>query len=338
MSNSSDRRISVAVPAAVVATASLGAYLYYSGRMRFVRSFPFVRCSLRKSFASVKQRTPPKLGAPIGGISVDPASYPWVQRDLRIVEDKFGIEIADPYRWLEDPNAPRTAAFIETQNLFTSQVLQKCETREKFQELFTAMYNFPKFGCPLEKNERYYYSFNSGLQNQRTLYVDNVNFNDPKLFLDPNDWSSDGSISLGDYSFSESGTWMAYEISVGGSDWTKIKVLKVLNNPINGQNYQECPDEIEFVKYSGIEWSHDDKGFFYCRYLEPSNANGNFRKDNTITKFTLFYSTNIEFVLDIIDFVTMFWEHLNPKILWFCVQRRTRNMFWELRLLKMESI
>jgi len=255
--------------------------------------YPFVCFSLNKAFVSIRTRTPPKLGAPQSGLSVDPKSYPWTHRDSDVKENKFGVMVADPYRWLEDPEGPRTAAFIESQNFFTADVLEKCVTRDKFKRLFTDMYNFPKFGCPHEEAGRYYFSLNSGLQNQSCIYLDKGDFKNPTLFLDPNAWSTDGTIALTNLSISSDGHLAAYSISSGGSDWRKIKVLRVKEQPVNHVCYDELNDELDFVKFSSISWTQDEKGFFYSRYADPGNSsNGTLGKENISNKFhQLYYHT-----------------------------------------------
>ena len=272
-SNFGEKRLGVVIPATVVATASLGAYLYCSGRMRFSPQFPFVSCSLKKSFATVKPRPVPRKGAPRGGLTVEPKSYPWVHRDNQIKEKKFGVEIADPYRWLEDQDCPRTAAFIESQNFFAAQVLEQCHTREKFGMLFQEMYNFPKFGCPHEEGGKYYFRFNSGLQNQSTVYSSDSDFKNPNIFLNPNEWSTDGTVSLAGVYFSPSGKLAVYAESHSGSDWNTMKAIRVLQKPVGGQLYEQLDDEVHFVRSSGASWTHDERGFFYCRYPD-SNGNG----------------------------------------------------------------
>ena len=278
------RRLAFALPATVLATVSLGAYLYSSGRLRFRKTFPFVRCSWKRSFVVIKPQPPPKQGAPGGGLSVDPSSYPWVSRD-DVREDMFGVEVHDPYRSLEDSESSRTAAFIESQNFFSEQVLEKCDTREDFRRLFTSMYNTPKFGCPQEEAGQYYYRFNKGLQNQSVICVDDGDFKDQKVFMDPNEWSEDGTVALIDYFFSENANYMAYTVSSGGSDWMKIKVVAVKPRPVNGRYYDALPDEVNFVKLSGVSWTHDEKGFFYCRFPEPEVVNGSLGRETHPNKY-----------------------------------------------------
>lgn len=287
MPDASERRLAVVIPATVLATASLGVYLYCSGRLRFMRHYPYIALSLNKSLASIR-RAPPKLGAPKGGLSVDPKTYPWTCRDNDLTENKFGIRVPDPYRWLEDPEGPRTAAFIESQNFFTADVLDQCETRQRFKEMFTTMCNYPKFGCPHEEGGIYYFSFNSGLQNQNCIYFTSKDFDNQTLFLDPNTWSEDGTVALTQSSFSSNGHLMGYTVSSGGSDWQKIKILRVKEKTTNGSYYDELSDELEFVKFSQISWTKDEKGFFYSRYSDPElGSNGKFGKETNTNKCAL---------------------------------------------------
>ena len=278
------RRLALALPATVLATVSLGAYLYSSGRLRFRRTFPFVRCSWKRSFAAVKPRLGPQRGAPEGGLSVDPSSYPWISRD-DVREDMFGVEVHDPYRSLEDSESARSAAFIESQKFFAEQVLDKCDTREEFKQLFTSMYNTPKFGCPREEVGQYYYRFNKGLQNQSAICVADRDFRDQQVFLDPNEWSEDGTVALMNYYFSENANYMAYTVSNKGSDWMKIKVVAVKPKPVNGRYYDTLPDEVNFVKTSGVSWTRDERGFFYCRFPEPELENGSLGRETHPNKY-----------------------------------------------------
>eukprot|EP00879_Flechtneria_rotunda_P018448 GHRR01019352.1.p1 GENE.GHRR01019352.1~~GHRR01019352.1.p1 ORF type:complete len:520 (+),score=168.42 GHRR01019352.1:95-1654(+) len=218
--------------------------------------------------AAVMTRKAAAAGAPQSGLTVQPSEYPQVYRDEAVIEDLHGVKVADPYRWLEDPDSPETQAFVEAQNKLTQQVLEQCETRGQFKELFTALYDYPKYGTPFKRGDRYYYYYNSGLQQQYVLYGQDDLKAKPVVLLDPNTLSNDGTIALKDAEFSENGQLMAYSLSSGGSDWCNIKVLSV--GP--GGNAVQHDDMLEHVKFSSIAWTHDHMGFFYNRFPDPKKA------------------------------------------------------------------
>eukprot|EP00879_Flechtneria_rotunda_P014005 GHRR01014632.1.p1 GENE.GHRR01014632.1~~GHRR01014632.1.p1 ORF type:complete len:139 (+),score=22.84 GHRR01014632.1:95-511(+) len=105
--------------------------------------------------AAVMTRKAAAAGAPQSGLTVQPSEYPQVYRDEAVIEDLHGVKVADPYRWLEDPDSPETQAFVEAQNKLTQQVLEQCETRGQFKELFTALYDYPKYGTPFKRGGKW---------------------------------------------------------------------------------------------------------------------------------------------------------------------------------------
>ncbi|GBF88266.1 prolyl endopeptidase [Raphidocelis subcapitata] len=207
-------------------------------------------------------------GAPQTQLSVEPGRYPKVRRDESVVEKLHGVEVADPYRWLEDPDSEETQKFVEAQNELTNEVLAACDTRDKFKALFTDLYNYPKYGTPFKKGSRYFYYSNSGLQQQFVLFTQAALDAEPSVLLDPNTLSEDGTVALRDASFSEDGTLLAYQLSSGGSDWARIQVLRI---GADGAP-EQLPDRLEYVKFSCLAWTHDGLGFFYNRYKEPEKA------------------------------------------------------------------
>ncbi|KXZ53386.1 hypothetical protein GPECTOR_7g1282 [Gonium pectorale] len=174
-------------------------------------------------------RPPAATGAPQTGLSVDPSRYPQVRRG-DVVETLHGVTVADPYRWLEDPDAEETKqcgsrgeGVVDAQNALTNEVLAECDTREAFKKLFTALYDYPKFGAPFKAGSRYYYYHNSGLQPQYVVYSQAGLGGEPTLFFDPNTLSEDGTVALGDMQWSDDGGYAAYSLSSGGSDWRTIQ-------------------------------------------------------------------------------------------------------------------
>eukprot|EP00210_Caulerpa_lentillifera_P007485 g7151.t1 len=239
--------------------------------------FPFISCSLRRAYLRDNRPPPPRLGAPKSPLSIDAKEYPWTHRDTRCVEEIFGIEVEDPYRWLENPDSPQTAAFIESQNFMSTTIFEQCPSRETFKKLFTQLYNYPKYGCPHKEGNKYYFYNKSGLENQHSVYVHDGDFNTARLFLDPNEWSEDGSISLDAVFFSKQACYMGYTITTGGSDWQKIKILELREQG----GYTELKDEIEFAKFTEVTWTHDELGFIYGRLPDPNIvSNGVLGREN----------------------------------------------------------
>ncbi|KAF9201450.1 hypothetical protein BGZ49_008304 [Haplosporangium sp. Z 27] len=188
--------------------------------------------------------------------------YPYVRRS-DFEEIIHGTTVADPYRWLEDRESEETKAFVEAQTTLGNEFMKKFEDREKFHERLTELSNYERFGCPFKKGKFYYYFHNPGLQPQYVCYQQDSPESEPRLFLDVNQFSADGTSSLGEYSFSKSGSLFAYGISKKGSDWKTIYVKHT-------EGQEEFSDELQWVKWAKASFTHDDKGFFYSRYEKPN--------------------------------------------------------------------
>ena len=182
------------------------------------------------------------------------------------IDDYGGVKVSDPYHWLEDDHAPATKEWVEAQNKVTFAYLEKIPQREKIKQRLTELWNYERYGIPFKEGGRYFMTKNDGLQNQSVLYTMTALDEQPKLFLDPNKLSPDGTIALTGYSVTDDGALMAYGTSTAGSDWQEWKVRQIgTANDLN--------DEIRWVKSSGASWTKDGKGFFYSRYDAPDETN-----------------------------------------------------------------
>ena len=177
-------------------------------------------------------------------------------------DDYHGVKVADPYRWLEDLDSEETKAWVEAENKLTFGYLNEIPARAKIRERLTKLWNYERFGTPFKEGSHYFYSRNSGLQNQNVYYTVTSLTDKPRLLLDPNTLSADGTVALSGLSASHDGKLMAYSLSASGSDWQEWKVRDVLTG-------KDLSDDLKWVKFSGASWTPDGKGFYYSRYDEP---------------------------------------------------------------------
>ncbi len=188
-------------------------------------------------------------------------SYPDTRRDA-VVDDYHGTKVPDPYRWMEDLDAKELADWIRAQNDLTFGYLNKLPMREYFRQRITELWNYPKVTIPVREGARYFYQKNSGLQRQSPLLVRNTLAGEPRLVLDPNTLSPDGSISLAEWQPSPDGHLLVYGLSQGGADWETLHVRDV-------DAGRDLSDVVEWMRFSDLSWTKDSKGFFYSRYPEP---------------------------------------------------------------------
>ncbi len=188
--------------------------------------------------------------------------YPQV-KTVEHVDDYNGVKVADPYRWLEDLNSPETKAWVEAENQVTFAYLEQIPERVAIKDRLTTLWNFERYGVPDTRGGRYFYTKNDGLQNQSVLYWMDWLAGAPKMLLDPNKLSADGTVALTDAEPTEDGKLLAYGLATAGSDWQEFKVRDVATG-------KDLPDHIQWAKFSGISWTKDGKGFFYSRYDEPT--------------------------------------------------------------------
>jgi prolyl oligopeptidase len=180
-----------------------------------------------------------------------------------VIDTYHGTEIPDPYRWLEDDMSEETAAWVKAQNELTYSYLETIPFREALRERMTEIWDYPKMGTPNKEGDYYFYSYNTGLQNQSIIYLKRDMESKGQVFLDPNTFSEDGTVALSGYSISNDHKYMAYGISRGGSDWREFYVKDV-------ESGKQLDDHLEWIKFSGISWFKD--GFFYTRYPKPEEG------------------------------------------------------------------
>ncbi len=181
------------------------------------------------------------------------------------VDDYHGVKVPDPYRWLEDLDSEQTRAWVEAQNRVTSAYLAAIPEREPIRKRLTELWNYERYGVPAQHGGRYFFTRNDGLQNQNVLYRVDTLDGEPRVVLDPNTLSTDGTVALSGMSVSEGGKLLAYGLSSGGSDWQEWKVREV-------ETGRDLADHLRWVKFSSAAWTHDDKGFFYSRFDEPKEG------------------------------------------------------------------
>lgn len=186
--------------------------------------------------------------------------YPRTYRES-VIDDYHGTKVEDPYRWLEDDNSERTKEWVKTQNVLTFDYLNKIPFRNDVRRRLEQLWDYPRYSSPFEKGGWYYFFKNDGLQNQAVMYRQKGLDATPEEFLNPNTLSKQGIAALGGLGFSKSGKYLAYSISLAGSDWQEVYVMETANKKILG-------DTIRFVKFSGFSWNGED-GFYYSRYPEP---------------------------------------------------------------------
>ena len=193
-----------------------------------------------------------------------PLTYPETRR-VNVVDEQFGVKVADPYRWLENDvrEDKEVASWVAAQNQVTDAYLATLPGRDIFKQRLTALFDYERFGIPTHKGDRYFYSHNSGLQNQAVLYVRDSLNGQGRVLIDPNAWSADGATALGEWVPSEDGSKLLYTVQDGGSDWRTVKVLDVATG-------KETSDTVEWVKFSNLAWAKDGSGFYYSRFEQPA--------------------------------------------------------------------
>jgi prolyl oligopeptidase len=235
---------------------------------------PLAATLLLAALGAASCRTMPRQGAPAhapvaapAGASVAATVAParLVYPATRCSDDAdvfHGVTVPDPYRWLEDEASAETRAWIEAQNALTSRYLSGIAGREAIRARLTELWNFERNGIPRRKGGRYLLSRNDGLQNQSVLYVADRLDATPRVLVDPNAMSADGTVALAGSALSDDGRLLAYGVSDAGSDWTTWRVKDV-------DSGRDLPDVVSWVKFAGARWTKDGAGFFYGRFAPP---------------------------------------------------------------------
>ncbi|NWJ49772.1 MAG: S9 family peptidase [Bacteroidetes bacterium] len=195
-------------------------------------------------------------------INAQTVNYP-VTKKTDVVNDYHGVKVADPYRWLEDDNSAETKDWVKAENKVTRQYLDAIPFRNKIRERLEKIWNFPKYGTPHQEGKYIIFSKNDGMQNQSILYIQEGLTGTPRVLLDPNKISNNGTAALGEYAVSNDGKYFAYSVAKAGSDWNDIYVMEVETGKL-------LTDQIKWVKFSGISWHGD--GFYYSAYDAPKKG------------------------------------------------------------------
>jgi prolyl oligopeptidase len=179
------------------------------------------------------------------------------------VDDYHGVKVADPYRWLEDPDSAESRQWIDAQNKLTEGYIRGVPERQAIIDRITKLWNFEKYGTPSKQGGRYFWSYNSGLQNQSVIYTADSLGGEGRVLLDPNTLKADGTMALAGMAVSDDGRYAAYGIAEAGSDWNTWKVRDIATG-------KDTDDVINWVKFSGASFTKDGKGFFYSRFDAPA--------------------------------------------------------------------
>ena len=197
-----------------------------------------------------------------GQVAQQKPAYPKAAK-TDVVDTYFGTAVPDPYRWLENDTSEATAAWVAAENKVTDEYLSKIPFRSALLKRLTALSDYERMSLPDKTKGKYYFYKNDGLQNQDVLYVQDSLDSEPRVLLDPNKLSADGTVALTGTSLSHDGRYMAYTISRSGSDWTEIFV-------IDAQTGRQLDDHIVWAKFTGASWHGD--GFYYSAYDAPEKG------------------------------------------------------------------
>jgi len=190
--------------------------------------------------------------------------YPETRRDA-VVDNYHGVDVADPYRWLEDTDAPETQAWVDRQNEVTREFLTAIPARQRIEGRLETLMDYPRYSAPGKHGDRYFFWKNDGLQNQSVLYVQETLEAEPKVVINPNQLSEDGTVAVNTTAISWDGKLLAYGLSRSGSDEQEVRVRDV----DSGKDYDEA---LQWCRFTTIAWKHDGSGFYYTRFPDPNTV------------------------------------------------------------------
>jgi len=190
-----------------------------------------------------------------------PLKYPVASKG-DVVETYGTVKVPDPYRWMENLDAPEVAAWVQAENAVSSSYFANLPMRDALKARITKLWDYPKTAVPTLESGQLFYRKNSGLQKQSPLYVRTGLAGPPSLVIDPNTWSADGSLSLAGFAPAPGAKHLAYTVSEGGADWQTVHVMDLASRKV-------MDDEVKWMRFSGLSWTKDGQGFFYSRYPEP---------------------------------------------------------------------
>ena len=180
-------------------------------------------------------------------------------------DEYFGVQVADPYRWMEELESEETSDWVGSQNALAQPFLEGLPLREALRARLTEVWNYSRRSAPWRHGSWYFEFRNDGLQDHNVLYARAGIDGEPRVLIDPNTWTEDGTASLAGNAASPEGRYIAYARSEGGSDWRDWHVREVATG-------EDLPDRITFTKFTGVSWTPDESGFYYSRY--PLDAQG----------------------------------------------------------------
>ncbi len=230
---------------------------------RFRLPFTLVTLTLGGLVAGLLSTVGGSPAGPVAPFTMDPNAYP-ASRVVDVIDDYHGTRVADPYRWLEDDLSPETAAWVDAQNALTRRRLDT-PVRARLRARLATLRNYPRTGAPERHGTRYVFTRNTGLQDQDVLYVQDGAAGAPRVLLDPNVLSDDGTAALTTTAFNDDGTLMAYAVSRSGSDRQDVGIRDVVTG-------RDLPDRLQWIKFASIAWTKDGAGFYYTRFPEPGTV------------------------------------------------------------------
>ncbi len=233
------------------------------------------------------------------GLVRGPFTYPHTKR-VDVVDDYHGTTVVDPYRWLEDTDSDETAAWVKQQNAVTEAFLGTIRARESLRARLTKLWNYERFGVPEKRGGKYFFTKNDGLQDQAVLYWTTNLKDEPRVLLDPNGWSDEGTAALTSTAVSRDGKYIAYGVQRAGSDWQQWKVREI-------ESGKDLPDTIDWVKFSHAVWNHEGTGFYYARYPKP--APGEALEDQNVDQKVYFHRLGTAQAEDLL----VYEDPANPK-------------------------